>query len=214
LSPHLTVEEAYLLAKYVKGIDPQAVLALGPVPVQGNDEKFPSGFVIHAEKCPNRRGVEKIVARLGGGLLNWGDFLGRLESDSFGAVWVTGGYKTDWNDAATADKFAGAGCLIVQDCFSSPLYERADYQLPGAAFAERAGSYVNFNDRFQSFTWAVRPPQGVKVEGQLYWQLLSRPGLYSPRQALDDLAREIAYFAPAIGDIPDAGVDLKVNQLA
>ena len=214
LSPHLTVEEAHLLAKYIKGIDPQAVLALGPVPVHGSDEKFPSGFVIHTEKCPNRRGVEKIVARLGGGLLNWGDFLGRLASESFGAVWVTGGYKTDWNDAATAEKFAGVGCLVVQDCFSSPLYERADYQLPGAAFAERAGSYVNFNDRLQSFTWAVRPPQGVKVEGQLYWQLLSRPGLFSPRQALGDLAREIAYFAPASGDIPNVGVDLKVNQLA
>lgn len=213
LSPHLTVEEAYLLANYIQRLDPQAVLALGPVPSEGKDEKFPSGFVIHAEKCPNRCGVEKIVSRLGGGLLNWGDFLGRLENESFGAVWVTGGYKTEWNDAATAEKFAGVKCLIVQDCFSSPLYERADYQLPGATFAERAGSYVNFNDRLQSFDWAIRPPQGVKVEGPFYWQLSGRPGLYSARQVLDDVAREIAFFAPAAGAIPDVGVDLKVNQL-
>ena len=62
ISPHLTVEEAYLLAKFIRGIDPQAVLALGPVPVVGEDERFQSGFTIRAEKCPNRRGVEEVVA--------------------------------------------------------------------------------------------------------------------------------------------------------
>jgi len=213
-SPHLTVEEAYLLATYIKGIDPQAVLALGPVPVAGKDEKFPMGFTIHAEKCPNRRGVEPIVARLGGSLLNWGDFLGRLESESFGAVWLTGGGHAEWNDAVTAEKFAAEKCLIVQDCFTSPLYERADYQLPGATYPERAGSFVNSSNRLQSFDWAVRPPQGVKVEGQLYWQLVGLPGLYQSRLVLDKVAREIAFFAAAAGPIPDVGVDLRVNQLA
>ena len=62
LSPFLTVEEAYLLAKLLRSIDPQAVLALGPVPTAGEDQKFPGGFVISAEKCPNRRGVEEILA--------------------------------------------------------------------------------------------------------------------------------------------------------
>ncbi len=57
--------------------------------------------------------------------------------------------------------------LIVQDLFDSPLWRRATYQLPGASFAERAGSYVNFNDRLQSFDWAIRPPAGVWVEGPL-----------------------------------------------
>ncbi len=41
--------------------DPQAVLALGPVPVVGKDETFTNGFTIRAEKCPNRRGVEEVV---------------------------------------------------------------------------------------------------------------------------------------------------------
>jgi NADH-quinone oxidoreductase subunit G len=214
LSPHLTMEEAYLLATYIRQIDPQAVLAMGPVPVEGKDERYPGGFVIHAEKCPNRRGVEPIVARLGGSFLSWGDFLGRLARERFGAVWVSGGYYQPWNDAATCEKFAGVGCLIVQDCFTSPLLEQADYQLPGGTYPERAGSFVNFNDRLQSFDWAIRPPQGVQVEGQLYWQLLRRPGLYDPRAVLEELGREISYFAPAIGEMPEVGVDLKANQLA
>lgn len=214
LSPHLTVEEAYLLGRYARSLDPHAVLALGPVPTEGTDEKFKNGFVIHAEKCPNRRGVEKVVSSLGGGLLNWGDFLAKAESDAFGVVWVTGGYKTNWNDDSAVGSLANSKLLIVQDCFASPLWERADYQLPGATFAEREGSYVNYQDRLQSFKWAIRPPQGVKADGQLYWQLLGRTGLYNAAAVLEEIGREIPFFAPAIGGVPDVGVDLKVNQIA
>jgi NADH-quinone oxidoreductase subunit G len=214
LSPHLTVEEAYLLAQYVKSLDSSAVLALGPIPTEGTDEKFRNGFVIHAEKCPNRRGVERIVSSLGGELLNWGDFLARAEAEAFGAVWVTGGYKSHWNDDGAVGSLANSKLLIVQDCFGSPLWERADYQLPSATFAEREGSYVNYQDRLQSFKWAIRPPQGVKTEGQLYWQLLGRTGLYKAADVLEEIGREIPYFAAALGGVAEVGVDLKVNQLA
>ena len=43
LSPFLTVEEAYLLCKFIRGIDAEALLVLGPVPVVGEDERFPKG---------------------------------------------------------------------------------------------------------------------------------------------------------------------------
>ncbi|HMC11472.1 MAG TPA: molybdopterin-dependent oxidoreductase, partial [Pirellulaceae bacterium] len=214
ISPHLTVEEAYLLCTCIQSMDPQAVLAVGPIPVAGTDERFPNGFTIRAEKCPNRKGVEAIVARLGGSLLNWGDFLGRVESESFGAVWLTGGYPATWNDAAASELFANVKTLVVQDCFVSPLWDRADYQIPGATFAEREGSYVNAHDRLQSFRWAIRPPAGVLTEGQLYWQLLKKPGLYSAKTVLDDIAREMAYFSAAAQGVPDVGVDLKVKMLA
>src|SRR5207245_4414713 len=104
--------------------------------------------------------------------------------------------------------------MIVQDCFHSPLYEKATVKLPGATFAEREGSYVNSQDRLQSFRWAIRPPAGVLTEGQLYWQLLKKPGLYRAREVLDDIAREMAYFSAAAEGVPDVGIDLKVNQLA
>ena len=124
------------------------------------------------------------------------------------------GYPDRGHDAAAAEKFAGVKTLIVQDCFASPLWDRADYQIPGATFAEREGSYVNAHDRLQSFQWAIRAPAGVITEGQLYWQLLKRPGLYRASEVLDDIAREIGYFSAAAEGVPELGVDLKVNQLA
>jgi NADH-quinone oxidoreductase subunit G len=214
LSPHLTVEEAYLLAKYVRQIDSEAVVALGPVPLVGNDETFKSGFTIRAEKCPNRRGVEEVVNHFMGRVVTLDDLLAVIDASEIGAVWASGGYQQDWIDDATARRLAAVECLVVQDLFASPLWERATYQLPAAAFAERDGSYVNHADRLQSVEWAIRPPAGVRVEAGVYWQLLALPGLVQARRVLDEVAREIAFFSAAIDPLGPLGVDLKVSVLA
>src|SRR5205823_5848771 len=70
LSPFLTCEEAYLLAKFLKGLSRLVRLALGPVPIVGQDDTYPKDrrgrptqpvkFTIRAEKCPNRLGVEAV----------------------------------------------------------------------------------------------------------------------------------------------------------
>ena len=80
ISPHLTVEEAYLLCKFVRGIDAEAILVLGPVPTVGEDERFPGGFTIRAEKCPNRRGVEAVLAHFARRVTTFDDFLPRIGS--------------------------------------------------------------------------------------------------------------------------------------
>ncbi len=214
VSPYLTVEEAYLLCKVARKIDPNAVAAMGPVPVVGEDERFKNGFVIHAEKCPNRKGVAAVVRHFGGKATSWEQFLTELDGGAFAAVWVTGGYRLPWIDDATAARFDGAKLLVVQDLFDSPLWQRATYQLPGGGYAERSGSYVNYQDQLQFFKWAVRPPAGAKVEGHVYWQMLGMRGLYNARQVLNEVAGQITYFAAAMDPVPATGVDLKVNQLA
>jgi len=213
ISPHLTVEEAYLLAKYIRTVDESARLVLGPVPVKGDDESFPNGFTIRAEKCPNRRGVEAVLEHFTGKVDTFEDLLDDVEAGKFDAVWVSGGYKSDWIDEATAERFEAVKTLIVQDLFDSPLMQRADYRLPSAGFAERDGSYVNHADRLQSFRWAIRPPMGVRTEGSLLWQLLEMPGMYNAGDVLAELSREVIYFAAAQREIPSVGIDLKVNLL-
>ena len=104
LSPFLTVEEAYLLARYLKGLSPANVLALGPIPVSGNDQTFrpdqtkgrtgdtsfvvPRPFTIHAEKCPNRRGVEAILEHFQGQVIHSEEFTRRLEAGEFQGLYV------------------------------------------------------------------------------------------------------------------------------
>ena len=213
ISPNLTVEEAFLLGQLARQIDPEAVLAMGFVPVVGDDETFRNGFIIHAEKAPNRRGVEAVVKHFGG-LSSFDEFLSQLDSELIKAAWITAGYREAWIDEAAAARFDGLNLLIVQDIFDSPLWRRATYQLPSAAYPERSGSFVNYQDRLQSFKWAIRPPAGVWVEGNLYWQLLGKRGLYNARTVLDEVAAEIPYFSATADAVPPVGIDLKVNMLA
>ena len=52
LSPFLTVEEAYLLASYLKELSPENVLAIGPVPTKGFDDLT---FKPDQHRGPDRR---------------------------------------------------------------------------------------------------------------------------------------------------------------
>lgn len=61
LSPMMSCEEAWLLGRFVRSHAPQAMLVAGLAPVVGQDETFRKGFTIKAEKCPNRRGVERVI---------------------------------------------------------------------------------------------------------------------------------------------------------
>jgi NADH-quinone oxidoreductase subunit G len=214
LSPFLTVEEAYLLCKFMRSVDEKAALAMGPIPTAGEDEHYPKGFTVFAEKCPNRRGVEKVLAHFMGKIMGFDELIRSVDEGVVQGLWVAGGYKKDWIDEDTARRMEKLKLLAVQDLFPSSLARIATYQLPSGAFAEREGSYVNRADRLQSVPWAIRPPLGVHVEGSLYWELLGNAGLYNARSVLDEVSRKIIYFSAAMGQIPDVGIDLKVNLIA
>jgi len=208
LSPHLTVEEAYLLAKLVRRVDPDALIGIGPVPQHGEDERFKNGFTIHAEKCPNRRGVEQIVLHFMGYQFGFEDFMNEMRTTGVRGLWITGGYPEPWVDQTIAHAAQGLDLLIMQDIFSSSVWDRADYQLPGVAYPERGGSYVNYQDRLQTVDWAIRPPAGARVEGSVYWRLLEMPGLYRPAEVMKEVAAVIPYFAAAVEGVPADGINL------
>src|SRR5205807_6606795 len=100
LSPMLTVEEAFLLAKFIKGLSADAKLYLGWVPTVGADENFPQDrqgkptgpvkFTIRAEKCPNRRGVEEILKHFQGEVLRFDRLF--ADATNLKAIYVTAGY--------------------------------------------------------------------------------------------------------------------------
>jgi len=214
VSPMLTVEEAWMLCAVARSIDPQAFLAVGHVPVVGADETFPGGFTIRAEKCPNRHGVEEVLALYGAGGQRWDDLRAHVAAGRADAAWITAGYPGPWIDESAAAAFAGLRQLVVQDLFDSPLLRAATWRLPAAGFAERAGTWVNVAHRAQSFSQAIRPPAGVWPEGRLFWNMLGRRGLYDPVAVRRQIAESAAAFAALAGDVPAVGIDLRVHQLA
>jgi NADH-quinone oxidoreductase subunit G len=222
LSPFLTCEEAYLLAQFVKGLAPTALLALGPVPLVGADDTYPKDsrgrpvqpvkFTIRAEKCPNRRGVETILKHFQGEVVSFDKVLDAARQGSLQALYLAAGYAPQpggWIDGNQAEALRSIQLLIVQDLFASPASAVAKYVLPAAAFSEKDGTFVNHAGLAQSFAWATLPPRDVKTDGQVFLDLLERRGLVHAPSIRKEMAQTIPAFAAFAQEMGPDGSFLK-----
>ena len=193
LSPFLTVEEAYLLASYLKELNAANVLALGPVPSSGADQTFrpdqtkgrtgdtsfvvPRPFTIHAEKCPNRRGVSAVLEHFEGKVIGYEELLRRVAAGEFRGLYVASDAIDPWIEEAESEALrSNVAFLVVEDTNVTPLAHRADVVLAGATFAEKAGCYVNADGRLQYSEAALPPRDGALPDLDLLAILLNRPG--------------------------------------
>jgi NADH-quinone oxidoreductase subunit G len=174
----LSCEEAYLLGRFIREVAPEALLVVGHVPVAGADEQFPKGFVIKAEKCPNRRGIQTLLQHLGAPTADFATFLGRAVEGQFKAAYVTGGYPDAWLTPEALRAIGSIDFLVLHDLFPSALDEKLDIQVPSATWAEREGTFMNCDGLLQTFERALPPLEGVKADGQLLHELVGLPGLY------------------------------------
>jgi NADH-quinone oxidoreductase subunit G len=186
LSPMMACEEAYLLGKAIRSIDPQSVLILGPVPSSGQDEIFHNtmtgkqSFVIKAEKVPNAAGIRRVLTMLGGATASYDEVIKgqRPDLSKLKAGWIVGGYLSNWVGSSIPELFKG-GFKVVQDLLPTSLSESADVVLPSATWAEKDGCWENYAGKIQPFTSAVAPPETVTREGDGYLWLLGQSGLYN-----------------------------------
>ncbi len=226
LSPFLTVEEAYLMALYVKGLNPANVLAAGPIPVRGEDVTFgpdmvtgragdtsflrPRPFTIHAEKCPNRRGVEAILTHFQGEIIDFASLSNQVGRGLYRGLYLTSSALDPWIDEAEAQLLRSqVEFLAVQDTRATPLAHLADVVLTCATFAEKAGCYVNAENRLQYAEAALPPRDGSLPDLDLLAILLGRAGPIRSADVLAELSEVVPAFAPARGGkISEFGVPL------
>ncbi len=206
VSPMLSCEEAFILGKAIQAVDANAFLGVGPIPIQGHDKLFPTGasesdpktFKMYAEKCPNSRGVRRVLEALSknsphkGYVANFDQFTSQLRSGEIAAAVLTGNYPSDWTTDALLTALGNAGSggsasggadvpsahstgrafCVVLDTLPSRLTDRADILLPGATWAEKAGCFENAKSMIQAFEQAIAPFDGARAEGQIATDLL------------------------------------------
>ena len=215
LSPWMTVEEAYLLAGFLKSLSGEVTLAMGPVRIEGKDDQFPKDvkgnvvepvkFTIRAEKAPNRAGVEAVLSHFAGDVMPFEELLRLSSTGKFSAVYLVGGDPEGWISEIQAEAFSKIETVIVQDILSSPVLKHATHVLPSGTFVEREGVFVNHKGLAQMIRRSVRGPDGTRPDGRLLWELADRSGLIQT----DTLRSEIASAIPALAVIGNA--ELKVN---
>jgi NADH-quinone oxidoreductase subunit G len=186
ISPMLSCEDAYHLARLALAADPKATLAIGPVLTSGQDKTFPAsdpnGYKIYAEKAPNARGIRRILAALIAStgnqaeLADTADFARSLKSGRFSAAIITGNYPSAWAPTDLLDaarSVAGKTTVIVLDTLTSPITDAADILLPASTWLEKTGTFENAKNLLQAFEAAIPPVEPSKSEAQIALDLLA-----------------------------------------
>ncbi len=225
ISPMLSCEDAYLLARFMLNVNPNAVLAVGPVPTHGQDKTFPGGFKMHAEKAPNARGVRRVLGRMAQGqVLEFDALQTALTRDgSIDALVVTGNYPSEWATPQLLGAIdAKPRFVALIDTLQSRLAERADVVIPGATWAEKSGCFENAGNRIQAFERAIDPIDFCKSEAQIAIDLNAmrtgdRPAAYdasATRRAMTE-ALGVAEFAQIAtpGETERVESDMQLVQL-
>ncbi len=187
VSPMLSCEDAWLLGQLVRSIDSDAIIGIGPVSVDGEDKTFKSGFTIRSEKAPNAKGVRRAL----GDAIEYDEW--KKQMSAADTVVVTGNYPEIWDTPEISDNQT----LILIDTLENKLTTRADVLLPAATWAEKSGTFENYDNKLQLFERAIFPIGDAQAEGQIAMNL----------QALvDDMEATIFNPATVRRRMADAGV--------
>jgi predicted molibdopterin-dependent oxidoreductase YjgC len=87
--------------------------------------------------------------------------------------------------------------LSVQDLFLTETARYADVVLPGAAFAEKTGTYANTERRVQIANKALQPPGEARADWEILVDLSNRMGLPTKFASPSEVMDEIASLCPA-----------------
>jgi predicted molibdopterin-dependent oxidoreductase YjgC len=92
--------------------------------------------------------------------------------------------------------------LVVQDLFLTPTARYADVVLPAASFAEKGGTYTNFERRVQTLNCGLNRLPGVKTDLEILVELSHTMGCEMGVSQPEEVMREVSELVPLY-----AGVD-------
>ncbi|BBK37369.1 NADH-quinone oxidoreductase [Allostella sp. ATCC 35155] len=121
-----------------------------------------------------------------------GGILGAATTGEIGLVWLLG-----------ADEFdmarLGRAFVVYQGHHGDAGAHRADVVLPGAAYTEKDGLYVNMEGRVQEGRRAVFPPGEAREDWKILRAFSAVLGRPLPFDTLEELRRRIVSAHPALG---------------
>ena len=91
--------------------------------------------------------------------------------------------------------------LVVQDIFLTETAKIADVVLPGAAFAEKDGTFTNTERRVQLLNKAVDPPGDAKQDWEIVCDLSTLMGYKMNYSGPSEIMDELAALTPQYGGI-------------
>jgi NADH-quinone oxidoreductase subunit G len=163
-----------------------------PSPPLGDEDDF----LIRRDKAPNARGVEHLGCRPGPEGL---DLDGMREGIRSGAI--KGLYVVQEDlaaDPAWREALGQLDLLIVQDILPTETTRLAHVVLPATSFAEKEGTFTNYQGRVQRVRRALKPFGLSKPDWQIFTELANRLGATWPYASApmitEEIGREVAAY--------------------
>ncbi len=161
-STYATIEELWLIKKLADQLE----APVGFLTVERGEKMEYPGITIETDKTPNRRYAEKLFGTLG-----------KIPSGCRGLLVINGIPGIAWPEELL-EEAEKADFLAVSDIIKSPLVSKADVVLPGRAWAEKDGTFLNVDGRIQRIRAALEAPPAAFPETLWLQELLGvdKPG--------------------------------------
>jgi formate dehydrogenase alpha subunit len=104
------------------------------------------------------------------------------------------------NPSSVKKALASLDFLVVVDMFLTETAKLATVVLPAASFAEKEGTFTNFEGRVQELTRAIEPLGNSRPDWEIILELASRMGepmsYSSPQQVMDEIKELVPLYQP------------------
>ncbi len=165
-SPHLSLEEAVLLRRLGLKLAGEDQLVGG---VAGAEVRPGDDLLLNSDRTPNRAGLRMA----GWQELPVAELVAKLR-EARGTVLVHGGNPAA--DESVREALAGCQHVLYIGTHRNETAGTAALALPGAAWAEKAGIFVNKDGRLQAFKSSIVRPGQAREDWRVLSELLAAAG--------------------------------------
>ncbi len=196
-SPRMSNEDLFLLKRLA---DDRGILNLDfrvPPGAPGDEDDF----LIRADKNPNSRGAELCGLAPGGAGLEAAGIVKAAAARRLKLIWIFHHdlFQSSWPETEVQAALDGTAMVVFQGTNANPTSARAHLVLPSAAYAERDGTFTNFEGRVQRFRAALAPLGEALPD----WDILARVGrALGARDQVYSAERAEQVFSPLAASAP------------
>jgi predicted molibdopterin-dependent oxidoreductase YjgC len=202
VAPQGTNEDSYLLARLASEVLMTPHVALYPG-VPGDEDDF----LIRADKNPNTRGAQDMGLPSPATAAELTAMAQEIEQGTIKVLYAIGVNLVEAFGAETVTRWSTQlACLIVQTSNTVPGCDQAHVLLPSASYAERDGTFTNFQGYLQRINAAFAPHGEALPAWQIYTRLARGLGHAWTYAAAEGVLHDIAAAIPAYAGLSYAKI--------
>ncbi|OGF63430.1 MAG: hypothetical protein A2Y62_07260 [Candidatus Fischerbacteria bacterium RBG_13_37_8] len=186
LSPHLTNEDLFVSKEFFTnlGITDIHFSAVSP-------DLYHDDFLIKEDKFPNRKGAELIITN--SGVASTDELLEKAKNGAYSCLFIIGqDIVKAYGEEHILQCLKKVETVIGQFSNENQTTPLVNYLLPAATFAEKCGSFINFEGRIQKIKQAFSPLHQSKIDWQILVELAKEMGKIMPYNNEQDILKKLS----------------------